>query len=542
MFLTRKSWDFLILTCVLTGTILFDVSAQSDTVLSLILKGRLVNGKPIGVWEYYDLPGNLSLKFDHTANQPLFIAADTADFYFEKNGQWMQGKVQSACRFRGSNTTILEHFSSFPFGYIVQTAKPQPQNPLTIWLTFEVGPDGYATNPVVHGDIEKIQGISSALIQHFNKLPNTWIAAIDLQGQPIKCRFAVAYRTCKPPCSTPILKGFESRLLHMVSIPIVTDLGKAIAERTPIEEGFGIQFSPNDRYIMIKPNIIDAEFLEQTSPVIMDLQSTQTWVIPYRGVNGSWWLDNETILFNYNYSVLPNLLATYNLRTNSVATLSDSAIARHIISHNRRKLAFVSAGSMRNVYSYEFQEKKSALLYSGKGKVKPIAWAPDSNSLLVEDEVEVNNFFFILDSNTTKKLIIPIQNFKFGAWRPGGKLYFIKIYPGDYNSKGEIYEYDINTERLTPHSNKITNLREMSYSLPIDKFLVFGKGEVQIMGTEPFAKPEKLLGLSYHVRWSENGTMIGYVDPKDWQLHNLTLPERKSKLITNYVTLKQLSR
>src|SRR5262245_11420017 len=92
------------------------ISAQTKKYLETPLyRGEVLLGNNtetrLGIWEYYRAPLELELKIDYDKGQILFMAQDTSEFYVRDGGDWRKMKLARPCRYHGSTTLLMDHYS-----------------------------------------------------------------------------------------------------------------------------------------------------------------------------------------------------------------------------------------------------------------------------------------------------------------------------------------------------------------------------------------------------------------------------------------------
>ncbi len=136
-------------------------------------KGTIQDGYKIGVWEYYDKPGELSLKIDYNTGQLLYISEDSTKTYAVKiNGVWQQAELDRHPRYIGSMAAYYKLFSS-NFRFPVEARRNSTVG--SFYITFEVDTMGRADNFIIINDIGDNCGEES--IKVLKLIPNYWTVA-----------------------------------------------------------------------------------------------------------------------------------------------------------------------------------------------------------------------------------------------------------------------------------------------------------------------------------------------------------------------------
>src|SRR5687768_529587 len=114
--------------------ILVETQAQEGEIVTPGERGKYHGSNRIGIWEYRDRPGGVSLKVDYTNQRLVYIKPDTSGFIIKKNNLWVKEKLEIPCRFHGSQALLESHYRAFSFPFDVVTKKKTAR----VFLTFEV--------------------------------------------------------------------------------------------------------------------------------------------------------------------------------------------------------------------------------------------------------------------------------------------------------------------------------------------------------------------------------------------------------------------
>lgn len=166
---------------------------DATQVLNDYEKGQINDGFKVGIWEYYDLPGELSLKIDYDLRKVLFIKPDTTKYAIELEEGWSQTKVDSPPTFIGSISEFYNTITKI-LRYPTQARKNSTMG--TVYVSFEVDKSGQASNFRVINDIG--DGCGKEVIRTLKLMPNLWIPA-KLNQKNYKSRFIlpIAFRILK---------------------------------------------------------------------------------------------------------------------------------------------------------------------------------------------------------------------------------------------------------------------------------------------------------------------------------------------------------
>jgi protein TonB len=148
-------------------------------------KGQLVDGSRVGIWQYFDQPGELALKVDYSTGELLYIQADSSAYVIKKTDQYERYQVDIAPRFVGSMNTFYS------------TLMREVQYPLdarrqsivgTIHILFEIDTVGLIDKYEIINDLE--HGCAEAVMVALQKLPKVWVPA-SIGGKRYRARFAI---------------------------------------------------------------------------------------------------------------------------------------------------------------------------------------------------------------------------------------------------------------------------------------------------------------------------------------------------------------
>ena len=134
--------------------------------------GTLFQGHRLGIWDYYDEPGQLALQYSHSNEKVTYMPVDTTAYYVKINGEWQSTQVDYAPRFLGS-INALNSFIVKNIRYPGLASFKGTEGAL--YLTFEIDTLGKATNIEVVGDIG--QNCGKAANEAFKTVPNYWLPA-----------------------------------------------------------------------------------------------------------------------------------------------------------------------------------------------------------------------------------------------------------------------------------------------------------------------------------------------------------------------------
>lgn len=144
---------------------------STTTVVPLFEKGETVNGKKVGVWEYYNA-GKVELKVDYTTKAIVYQIPDSSNFAILTDTGWEMSKLDIYPTYLGSKRDFL-HGLYTNLNYPL-TAR-QDKIVGTVLLGFEVNEVGKPRNVRVIKDIGS--GCGEEVFKAFNAVQSTWIVA-----------------------------------------------------------------------------------------------------------------------------------------------------------------------------------------------------------------------------------------------------------------------------------------------------------------------------------------------------------------------------
>lgn len=497
----------------------------------------------VGTWEYYDLPGILSLKVDYDQGTLLYVHPDTSDFYVKEGEGWTRTKLAVPCRFNGSISSLIDHYDQFTVPYELVKQKKQ----FSTWLSFQVGPDGMATDPQVINDPG--QGVKEQILELFKLSPNSWIPGVNEASNPVTCRMAIRFdycESCDAKADLPAYVLFTGTHPHR---------GGPLGSPTPV-----LSFSPDSRKLIFMPNLIGLPNTDQRARVI-DLKTKSIQELPYPSASTFWWIDNDQLFFLPRYySRVPYVLARVELSTGKVTFLSDSTISGVMFSPDAKKAVYLSrprhtrrALMLTDLVSGQTKTIMESVLYSW-----PERWSPDGSQVVVRQQENGVSKFTLVNIATATTKPLPLFNANICGWSPDGKLlYQYKNSRDEYTTYGEretatAYDGIVSVQTIkTTKYEPITELFEtpletnvprsilkksrdmrVSYSAARNKFLLIMDKSAYLLDTDPEAKPVKIIEKCQLAEWSGDGAYIAFISSRDQQLNLYHLDTGQSEILT----------
>jgi len=135
------------------------------------IKGKIQNYYKTGIWEFCDKPGVLALKYDFDLERIVYLRPDTSQYALKFDSGYTMTHVDIPPRILGSMQELYTalRFSSYP-----EIAKKN-LTAGTIYIMFEVAPNGYMGNFTVLNDIG--DGVGTETINTLKELSSYWIPA-----------------------------------------------------------------------------------------------------------------------------------------------------------------------------------------------------------------------------------------------------------------------------------------------------------------------------------------------------------------------------
>jgi hypothetical protein len=510
---------------------------------TLVERGDSLNGMRVGMWDYFDHPRQLSLRIDYDKGKLVFIRPDTSHFYVRDGEQWVPRKLAIPCRFNGSISSLIDHYDQFSIPYEMVLEKKY----FSSWLTFQVEPNGIATNPEVHNDPG--YGLKDEILALFFSAPNYWIPGRDGAGKFVTCRMGIRFDFCTTCESNP---PFPLKILFTGINP---------ARKGPWEDSSpSFVFSPDNNKLMIMPSKLDASSPNERA-LIIDLQSKAIQPVPFDHSGNSWWLNNEQILFMPKYyNRTPNVLAILELPTNKITFLSDSTTFSHRLSADRKKLAYItSSNGLYTLYFSDLSTGTSNKILQTDKLFTLESWSPDGRFLMMQ--IPEGSFikYLIVNHESGETIQLPLMNARFCGWSlDGSRVYQYKSTSNEYTSFSERErptQYDgivqiqtIKTTQYEPifelfETNFLSgtlpqNLFKKSknitirYSASTNRFLLVMDNSAYLLENYSKAKPIKIIEKCSLAEWSNDGNLIAYQNSKDKKLYLYTVATEQTEGLT----------
>ena len=148
-------------------------------------KGEIIDGQKKGIWEYYDEPDQLAIKFDHDKNE-LIYQEKSKDEYVVKNGIiWEPIVLDVYPRNIGTQKEFYSNLSEL----IKYPSEARTRNISgDVYVSFEIDIDGKIKNSKLLKDLGG--GCGNEVINALNSMKKPWIVAMN-DGVKLKSIFII---------------------------------------------------------------------------------------------------------------------------------------------------------------------------------------------------------------------------------------------------------------------------------------------------------------------------------------------------------------
>jgi len=519
------------LACIMYLFCSFALSAQKRVLVRTPLEyGIVENGHRTGIWRYYDFPGILGMEIDYSTFDLLYFDPDTSAYVVQTNSGWVSEKLRRPCRYHGPYIALVEHFSkSLRTPYEMERRAKQKKEILQSVLTFDVGPDGSAANPLVSGYTGF--GMQKMLMKAFKTAPNMWIPGIKMDGTPATCRFGVSVTFCPDTCQVTQSDAY-TRIYGAH-----TSSKQPTSSKIWGTENTGLQFSPNNQWILI-----DSKLLSKTGgdgfivvPAVDNRLNQLTRYIPYGNIQNGYWLDNDRIAFKYKYSLAPTLQGMYYLKEDSVATQLDSITYFDRISPDQTRLCVTD-------YDDETSRVVAINLATGEQtdmnvdpslKPIPLLWSPDQRSIIFSGRKDNFDIIYKYDFEKNIYTQLPVMNVQPCGWKKDGKfLYAFRTNFPFANYSGELFELNLATNGFREITNKVDGLLFAEFSPDANEFLVVRNNNMFLLDPSDMQWTKVADNVS-SATWSGDGKHIAFISEKGSFLNLYEVKTGKTLILHN---------
>ncbi|MCX7636893.1 MAG: hypothetical protein N2044_03505 [Cyclobacteriaceae bacterium] len=256
-----------------TLSTLFAQAQKHIVKLTLYEIGRFDStGKPVGIWNYFDEPGEVSLVVNYDNGALLYqkVKSSTQEIFL--SDKWVITNVQRPARYLGSLNDLIYHYHKNVSMFLARELEINDQlkkiHEEIFWLSFEVDTHGRAANPTVNS----LYGNNTAIIDRiflngFETAPALWIPALH-KGVEVPVRFTIPFYYCrKGDCKINSIPQTESITPYgqiLFSMPV--------SRRGPYEAAFPkmlqlkssgnkLGWSPDGQYVLFQHAFTPSSYL-----------------------------------------------------------------------------------------------------------------------------------------------------------------------------------------------------------------------------------------------------------------------------------------
>jgi len=493
--------------------------SQSSKYNTPCESGSILNGYKVGIWNYYDEPGELSLSIDYSNVKLTYIKPDTTDFFVYEGGDWVKRKLDVPARLIGSYATYNDQIRR-KIEYPVKARNLKIEG--RAYLVFEVDVDGVAKNPIVVPPLGG--GIAESILSAFNSTPSLWTVGIS-EGKYVRCRFKIPFGFCLDDCALEEVDINAKYLITANSNQLRRPNSLFIPYRNSLPYNFP-KWSPDGSKVLFKKLDDDLRRL-----YIVNNDGSNLKSVPYdvEANNFTWGENSNTILFDCNYLVYPPLLMRYTERDNTFTYVERQAAFYPLVSSNRSSVAFTTYDESDNKKIKIMKldgSPESRVLPSTSPKLLPVAWTPDDSGLLFQENDEDQNYLKLYSLKKKTTTLLPILKAFFCGWSPDGSKALIER--RDFQNQLFIVDITDGTYQMIPHklagNYSISWLREpdkFSYLIETNLFIVTNDGKDRKKILQNVSMPD----------WDVTGTKLVYIDSKDFKIKIYELNTSKTRVL-----------
>ena len=503
------------------------VMAQDQILRNTPLEYGVIRGNQrIGIWRYYDFPGKLGLEIDYGTMQLLYIRPDTSMFTILEGNRIVKTQLKSPCRFHGSELQLAEHYHSrISIPFELRARSKRKNENLETLLTFTVGPNGLAASPEVIG----YTGFSMAKMMRvaFESAPNIWIPGIKLDDQPATCLFGVSVRICSDSCT-------QTRDSVRIIYDVRTSKSGVESLAPWTNELTGIQFSPNDDWILVEANLVSNT--GGSGLLVLSTKKNEFRHIQYGTIKNGYWLDKEHISFNYQFSIADALHGLYNINSGEVVTRSDSITYFDRLSPDGSTLCVANRRDKRNwLLSIDVATgNRQPLQIESLTNPFPVSWSPDQKSIVIKGKKGNIDMLVLYDFPTQTYRPLPILDGEPCGWTSDGSTVFVRRtnFPFAHFS-GEIFSINTKTLTFQELTGRKEGLLTAEFSPEANKFWVLLNGHLHLQYPSLDFKPVKIIDNVSAAKWSRDGTQIAYIASKGTLVCLYNIKSGRSRILRN---------
>lgn len=146
-------------------------------------KGTLTNGRPTGIWEYYDQHGELTLRMNYDSSRIAYSRPDTSRYLLYMQNDWQEARPSRPPQYLGSRakrTADLTKNIRYPLAALQQNQQGQ------VIIAYVINEQGQTQDYEVLTTPSK--ECAEAVWAVLKQQPEHWIPAI-YQGRPARAKF-----------------------------------------------------------------------------------------------------------------------------------------------------------------------------------------------------------------------------------------------------------------------------------------------------------------------------------------------------------------
>ena len=172
--------------------LLFVGSISSSLAQNNWERGKMKDGKPVGVWEYYDdyAGKELGVRFDYDSSRINFVKIDTSRYFVLVNTNWQTKRLTQAPRLVGSRVATVSAFQR-KLRYPYQDLRVRREG--SVVLSYIVDEQGKAGLPTVA--TAPSQTLAQEALRAADQLPMHYIPG-ELEGQRAQTKVFLVVRFC----------------------------------------------------------------------------------------------------------------------------------------------------------------------------------------------------------------------------------------------------------------------------------------------------------------------------------------------------------
>jgi hypothetical protein len=508
-----------------------EAQGQDVTVVNNPLEhGVIQSGRRVGVWRYFDYPGQLGLEIDYETMQVNHLQVDSSLFVVKEGDRWTRQRLKYPCRPHGSRMHILEAFyTSLHSEYELYRKADRKNEPVETVLTFEVGEEGVATKPKVWGYTGF--GMEKMMLKAFDAAPNLWIPGIKLDGSVATCRFGAFIKVCPDTC-TRMPPSDTVRMLYGVS-----NYGSRSKGPNPVSnERAGMSFSPDGQMVAFGARLM-AETNGNGFLVVSTKDGSQQF-LPYGTIRNLYWRDNQHLSFKYTYGLSGEVNGIYDVISQIAESWTDSITFFERLSPD---LSMLYAGRIRNRFLEVVRidgGKTEWLIRKPDSDLFPVSWSPNQQFAVIKGRKEKLDQLYLYTVSTGSLKQLPLMDAEPCGWSADESIVYVRKSNPFSFSKAEVFAVETKTNLFNSVTGKIDNFIAAEFSSKANMFLMLRNGNLFLFSPTPEAKHQKILSNVSYAVWNKQGTSIAYISEKGRLLSLYDVQSGRSRILLNRLTGK----